>query len=59
MTQHNNNETYKLLELSEGSESDLELPELITTPKKKRVKRYVSRTYFGVHKIKMFWCTEN
>lgn len=41
MTQHNNNETYKLLELSEDSESEIELPELITTPKKKRVRRYV------------------
>lgn len=41
MKKYNNNEAYKLLELSDNSDSDLNLPELITTPRKKKTRRHV------------------
>lgn len=40
MDKYDSRESYKLLELSEKSDSELDLPDFINVPRKKKVRRY-------------------
>lgn len=41
MDNYDNKESYKLLELSEKSDSELDLPDFINVPKKKKIRRFM------------------
>lgn len=40
MEKYDNTENYKLLDLSEKSDSELDLPDFLNVPRKKKVRRY-------------------